>query len=497
MSTPGGYTTASMERYDGRRTTSGGPGSHAGLVLLYAPGFRQLQPAYALTDDRILIGREPPADILIAQPAVSRSHAQLVRDAHGWSIRDLGARNGTIVNGVPIHEARLEDADDIRVGDAFFKFVPRDAERYLPYRIDGAVFGAYPTPSGIVGGYQLASIASALERIARSSISVILLGESGTGKEVFARQVHTWSERRGAFRAINCAALPPNLLESELFGYRRGAFSGADRDHVGLVRAADHGTLFLDEVGDMPLEAQAKLLRVLQSKEVLPLGATSPETVDVRILCATHQDLNAMQREGRFRGDLFARLNEYSVTLPPLRARKEDVFALCTEFLRTHKRPDLELSVPYMTGLLHYDFPYNVRELEALIKRGIALAEGGELGASHLSNEIHVHMKTYGRRASGTAAPPRNPIPSVPPPQSAGAPPPSSHPKATGLAAGAHPSARPAPAAAALPSEDDLRRVLHHYRGNVAAVGRHYGKERMQIHRWMKKYDIDPNAYRG
>jgi len=494
-----------MEVYDGRRTTSSGK-SHAGLVLLYAPGYRQLQPAYPLVHDSTLIGREPPADILIAQPAVSRSHARIGQDQQGWVIQDLGARNGTLVNGAFVKHCRLHHLDDIRVGDAFFKFVERGAEHYLPYRIDGAVFGAYATPSGIVGGYQLAAIASSLERIARSPISVVVLGESGTGKEVFARQVHDWSERRGAFRAINCAAIPPNLLESELFGYRRGAFSGADRDHVGLVRAADNGTLFLDEVGDLPLEAQAKLLRVLQSKEVLPLGATNPETVDVRILCATHRDLGVMQQEGTFRGDLFARLNEYSVTLPPLRARKEDIFALCSEFLRLHKRPDLELSVPYMTGLLHYDFPYNVRELEALIKRGIALVEGDELGANHLSAEIHTRMRSYGRRADEEVPsditpqvhqmpaspswrpPPRAPMPTTPPA--------SGHP-ASGPASGAHPPSQNPSSQPATPSEDELRQALVAHQGNVAAVGRHFGKERMQIHRWMKKYEIDPNAYRS
>jgi transcriptional regulator with GAF, ATPase, and Fis domain len=316
---------------------------------------------------------------------------------------------------------------------------------------------------------------------------------------VFARQVHHWSERSGAFCALNCAAIPPTLLESELFGYRRGAFSGADRDHVGLVRAADQGTLFLDEVGDLPLEAQAKLLRVLQTKEVLPLGATLPEQVNVRIVCATHRDLTSMQLEGTFRGDLFARLNEYSVTLPALRQRKEDVYALCLEFLRLHKRPDLTLSVPYMTGVLHYDFPYNVRELEALIKRGIALVEGGSLGAPHLSAEIHASMKEYGRR-QGTGDP-HSEAPRVP---SARPPAPSWQPPMAGLIETVdEPHSRtdaaeiPGAISNYMPSEEELRHLLSATGGNVAAVGRHFGKERMQVHRWMKRYNIDPNEYRS
>src|SRR5690606_25971381 len=191
-----------------------------------------------------------------------------------------------------------------------------------------------------------------------------------------ARELHRLSGRQGPFCAVNCAAIPAHLIESELFGWKRGAFSGADRDRVGLVRAAHRGTLLLDEIGDMPLDAQAKLLRVLQTKEVLPLGGTQPERVDVRFVAATHQDLARLQREGRFRQDLYARLNEYELRLPPLRERKEDVYALVRAFLARHGRPDLSPSVPFMVALLHHDWPYNVRELEAAVKRALTLAEG-------------------------------------------------------------------------------------------------------------------------
>ncbi len=485
-----------MEIYDDLRHRRPAGSNNPGLVLLYAPDFTNLQPAYPVRQREVVIGRESPAEVVIPLPAVSRSHARLSHDGTGWVVTDLGARNGTLVNGAFIEQARLAHHDEIRIGDAFFKFVQQDSEGYQPYRIDGAVFGAPATPSGIVGGFQLASIATALERIAKSMISVVVLGESGTGKEIFARQVHAWSGRAGAFCALNCAAIPATLLESELFGYRRGAFSGADRDHVGLVRTADRGTLFLDEVGDLPLEAQAKLLRVLQTKEVLPLGATTPEQVDVRIVCATHRDLNAMQAAGSFRGDLFARLNEYNVTLPPLRHRKEDIYALCLEFLRLHKRPDLVLTVPYMTGLLHWHFPYNVRELEALIKRGIALTENDSLDSVHLSAEIHHAMQHYGQ-APGAAATGSAPAPLPPqhPPSPSWRPPAQAqlaHPPESFTAAAAIPQA----VASYLPSEQELRQLLTTTGGNVAAVGRHYGKERMQVHRWMKRYNIDPNEYR-
>jgi transcriptional regulator with PAS, ATPase and Fis domain len=519
VTSPGrvGGTTASMQAYDAAPADSDGGG--AGLVLLYSPTYAQMPACFPLAPlvagvavagtapaaaavTQITLGREPPAELVIAQPAVSRQHARIRWDGQAFVISDLGGRNGTLVNGAFIRESALRHGDEIRVGDCFFKFVAREAAYYQCYRIDGAVLSrqAPAAPQGIVGGWQLGRIAADLERVARSGISIILRGESGTGKEVFARYVHAASGRIGAFCALNCAAIPPQLLESELFGYRRGAFSGADRDHVGLVRAAHRGTLFLDEVGDMPIEAQAKLLRVLQTKEVLPLGATAPEQVDVRVVCATHRDLSGMQAEGSFRVDLYARLNEYSATLPPLRERKEDVYALCVEFLRFHKRPDLTLSVPYLTGVLDYDFPYNVRELEALIKRGIALVQGPALEAAQLSEEIQARMASYGRRADphGGVAERISQLPGYVPVERV-----SHLPASAPRVPVEEPSPQSITAAAVLPraahfvpAESELRALLAQHRGNVAAVGRHYGKERMQVHRWMKKYNINPDEYR-
>jgi transcriptional regulator with GAF, ATPase, and Fis domain len=465
-------------------------GTRAGLVLLYAPSFTQFAPAYLLHERDITIGRDPSSAICVPEAAVSRAHARIhFKDGH-WLLTDLGGRNGTIVDGEFVQEIALEPHHEIRVGDAIFKFVQAGAESYARYRIDGTIINPLPGEDvdprsrrgHIVGGYQIDRLASALKRVARTELSVIVLGESGTGKEVFAAQLHEWSGRRGAFQAVNCAAIPATLLESELFGYKRGAFSGADRDKIGLVRAADGGTLFLDEIGDMPLEAQAKLLRLLQSKEIVPVGATHPERVDVRIVCATHRDLMKLQQAGKFRGDLFARLNEYSVMLPPLRERKEDIFVLSRALLERHGRPDLGLSFPFMTGLLHYDFPFNVRELEAFIKRGIALCDGQTLDAPQLPDEIKELMKTYGVRnkpqAPVAVAGSATPVPGFP------------------AYAAALPAAAPPPPRQGVPTEGELRALLQQHKGNVAAVGREYGKERMQVHRWMKRYGIDVSDYR-
>lgn len=487
--TPANPTTAAMQVYGAPATPDNPRGTRAGLVLLYAPSFDQFAPAYLLSERDLIIGRDPSSGICIPEAAVSRQHARVhFRDGRWW-IKDLGGRNGTLVGGQFVHERALEAGDEIRVGDAIFKFVDAGAESYARYRIDGSrLEGALPVSgSRIVGGYQVARLGSALERVSRTEISVILLGESGTGKEVFASQLHDWSGRRGAFQALNCAAIPATLLESELFGHKRGAFSGADRDKPGLVRAAEGGTLFLDEIGDMPQEAQAKLLRVLQSREIIPVGATAPEHVDVRVVCATHRDLNQLQTEGRFRGDLYARLNEYSLRLPPLRERKEDIYALCRAFFTRQGRPEIVPNFAFMTGLLHYHWPFNVRELEAAIKRGVALCEGQELDASHLPDVVKEVMQGYAIRGG------EGPTSHFPPASAAASTARAIDPHLVSQGEAPGPGRRPS---SATPSEQELRTALAQHHGNVAAVGRQFGKERMQVHRWMKRYGINIDEYR-
>ncbi len=299
--------------------------------------------------------------------------------------------------------------------------------------------------------------------------------------------MHRVSGLKGSLQAVNCAAIPANLLESELFGYRRGAFSGADRDKPGLIKLADGGTLFLDEIGDMPLEAQAKLLRVLQSKEVFPLGATAPEQVDVRVMCATHRNLYQFVKEGKFRGDLFARVSEHLVQLPPLRERKEDVYQLARCSVRV-RPPGPEFTFSFMVALIHHDWPFNVRELESCVKRAMALAEGSAIDMRQLPDAIASLMRDYAARpAAAQRAAPR-PATSIrresrtrrrmsPQPPPVG--------RATRRAS------RTAP-----PSEEELRGLLTRHHGNVAAVGRELGKERMQVHRWIKRYGISLEDYR-
>ena len=464
-----------------------------GLVLLYAPNFEQLHPAYPFGPHDITIGRDPVHGVCIPEQAVSRMHARIRRTSTAsgedvFVLSDLGSRNGTVVDGKHVHEAILEPLTEVRIGDALFKFVDEGADVAVAYRIDGVVAGQRRARSFVelVGGAKMDAIAADIERIAPTELSCVVLGETGTGKEVVARGIHRLSGRRGSFQAINCAAIPHNLLESELFGYRRGAFSGADRDKPGLIKLADGGTLFLDEIGDMPIDAQAKLLRVLQSREVFPLGATMPEHVDIRIVCATHRDLYAYVRDGSFRGDLLARMNEHTVRLPPLRERKEDMLQLVRSFFARYGKPQAGFTFSFMVALLHYDWPFNVRELESCVKRGLAIAEDGILDTMHLPDAIAEQMRGYGGKSRPGGADRMSVFP------------PSVMPASRIPASGGAPSSGPpAPVSAVrTPPEEELRAVLRRHKGNVAAVGRELGKERMQIHRWLKKYGISLDDYR-
>src|SRR3954468_21175154 len=406
------YTTGAMQEF-GATARGPGTGPVAGLVLLYAESWPRLPAAFLFHKERQVIGREPGVELELDVPAVSRKHAEIGWANGAYHVRDLGSRNGVIVNGRRVPGVALDDCDELRIGDAIFKFVERDAEAFAGYRLDGSMARGHARraahPSLLVGGLQMDRIVAELERIAPTPLSVVLRGASGTGKEVVASELHRLSARPGRFGAVNCAAIPALLLESELFGFKRGAFSGADRDKPGLIRAADGGTLFLDEIGDMPLDAQAKLLRVLQSREVFPLGATTPERVDIRVVCATHRDLYQYVKEAKFRGDLLARLNEHVVRLPPLRERKEDIYLLARSFGERYGRPQLQYTFSFFVALLHYDWPFNVRELESCIKRGVALAGGGPLDTAQLPEAIAEHMAGYGHRARILA-------PSAPPP---------------------------------------------------------------------------------
>ena len=252
---------------------------------------------------------------------------------------------------------------------------------------------------------RMREVMSFARRVAQTNVGVLLTGESGTGKEILARAIHTYSPRASKpFVPFNCTAVPRELLESQLFGHRRGAFTGADRDHPGLIRAAKDGTLFLDEIGELGLDLQPKLLRFLESGEINPLGEPSPFTVNVRIVAATNRDLEQLVREGLFREDLFYRLNVVRLNVPPLRERRDEIPALvhhlvaraASEFSKGRTR----VAEDTMEHLLLYDWPGNIRQLQNELRRIVALAEAdAPLTPKMLSPEI--------RRAAARAAAPR------------------------------------------------------------------------------------------
>ena len=233
-----------------------------------------------------------------------------------------------------------------------------------------------------------------MEKVARTDSSVLITGESGTGKELVARAIHFGSERANKrFLPINCGALPENLLESELFGYKRGAFTGANQDKIGLLKAADKGTIFFDEIGDMPLPLQVKLLRALQERECYPLGSNEPTSFDVRVICATNKDLEKESREGRFREDLLYRINVIGIQLPALRDRRDDIPLLADHFLRKYEkslaRPAMRFSKGAMRLFMNYSWPGNVRELENTIERATILAETDVIHSHDLPEKVH------------------------------------------------------------------------------------------------------------
>jgi two-component system NtrC family response regulator len=228
-----------------------------------------------------------------------------------------------------------------------------------------------------------------VEKVATSNATVMLLGESGTGKEVLARGLHQASQRRaGKFVAINCAAIPENLLESELFGYEKGAFTGAAKQTLGKIETANGGTLMLDEIGDLPFSLQAKLLRFLQERTIERIGGRQEIPVDVRIVCATHQDLKALTKESRFREDLYYRLAEIVVNIPPLRERVGDPALLAHAFVRRfaheQNRSSMHLSDDAVRAIEAHPWPGNIRELENCVKRAVIMADGNQISLDEI-----------------------------------------------------------------------------------------------------------------
>lgn len=250
---------------------------------------------------------------------------------------------------------------------------------------------------------QISQVLDILSKVIPTRSNILLLGESGTGKGLVAEMVHGNSQRKDKpFISINCSAIPENLLESELFGYRKGAFTGAASDKKGLITMADQGTLFLDEIGDMPMGLQAKVLKVLETGEVLPLGETKPRFVDIRLIAATNKNLEDQIRKGLFREDLYYRLNVIEVNIPPLRERREDIQVLARHFVdkcsRENNKKVAGISDEAMAALMSYPWPGNIRELRNVIERAVVLSGAGAIGIAELPEKMKSYDNSRGMR---------------------------------------------------------------------------------------------------
>ena len=391
--------------------------------------------------------------VRVADKWMSSKHARIEPSFGRWMLVDTESKNGSIVDGHTTKRAVLTDGSIIELGHTLFIFFER-----MPI-VDGAPAILELTPVHGVPG--LASLDPSwhheldrIRQIAASEIPMLVEGESGSGKEVVARAIHQISGRKGEFVAVNCGAIAENLVESELFGYKKGAFSGAQGDHPGLVRSADGGTLFLDEIGDLPASSQAALLRVLQEREVMPVGGTRAVPIDLRVVAATHRDLDDMVADQAFRHDLFARLAGFRIQVPPLNERRADlgvlIGALHTRIFPSD-HPGFEIDAARL--LLRYPWPLNIRELEQALATAQVLAGAAPVRAEHLPDTVR------------SGRPPGAPRPVV-------------------------------------LSEIDQRvrdqvvTALREHQGNVSAVARALDKDRKQIQRWIKRFALDPATYR-
>ncbi|MBI4952813.1 MAG: sigma 54-interacting transcriptional regulator [Myxococcales bacterium] len=324
------------------------------------------------TGERFGIGSDPTNDLVIDDPAASRFHCEIRLGPHGAWLRDLGSRNGTELDGVPVREAALREGSIVRLGRSALRAHLGDERHEL-------VVSERRELGTLVGeSVAMRALFALVERAAESDATVLVQGETGTGKESVAETLHRLGRRaERPFLVVDCAALPPTLLESELFGHERGAFTGAAERRIGVFEEADGGTVFIDEVGELPLELQPRLLRVLERREIRRVGSNQHKKVDVRIVCATHRDLRAQVNEGRFRADLYFRIAVVKLVVPPLRERPLDIAPIAARLLA-----DLGADAATSAELLDRDliarlergvWPGNVRELRNYLERCLVL----------------------------------------------------------------------------------------------------------------------------
>ena len=345
------------------------------LVVLEGPEAGQ---ALVMDKERVTAGRAAVSDLVLTDKSVSSTHFSITAEDRGYLLRDEGSTNGTFYGDVRLREIWLKPGTVFRAGNTVLRFEPTDdivtIELSSRDRFDQAIGASIP----------MREIFANLERVAPSDLTVLIQGETGTGKEVIARAIHRHSRRKDKpFVVLDCSAIPRDLIESTLFGHEKGSFTGAVGQHRGVFEQADGGTIFLDEIGELDMSLQPKLLRVLENREVKRVGGGRSIQVDVRVLAATNRDLRRMVAESGFREDLYFRLSVMQIELPPLRRRREDIPLLVEAFLSQANQRRAELGLPPLgisqeafAALAERPWPGNIRELKNMVERATSLADG-------------------------------------------------------------------------------------------------------------------------
>lgn len=418
-----------------------------------------------LQEGDTLLGRVPTGPGRIGLPhdrRVSRDHCRIgviTEDGIRAQLTDMSSRNGTRLNGEPITETvELKDGGMIRIGNSF-----------LIYRLE-------PARQPQVTSTRLVGVSPAIKALRRnvalfapSAATVLVVGESGTGKELTARALHRSSPRKGPFIAVNCGAIPEALAESQFFGHTAGSFTGAITDHDGFFRSANGGTLFLDEIAELPATVQPKLLRALEEREVTPVGSTKTFPFDVRIIAASHLDLEAQAERNDFRAPLYARLAEVTLETPPLRDRKEDILPLVLHHM---KEPLPHLAPRLVDALLRHNWPFNVREL---VKMTTELGIRGKglkvLDVDLVARRLGVQSSSVALREDSQPGPAREVTLEL-----------------EAVAASIDQSG--------IPTRDELIELLRRHHGNISHLANATGRSRRQVHRWLTRYTLSAEDYR-
>ena len=427
----------------------------------------QEKKIYKFSKDLILIGAHPRCDIQIDDGTVSRFHCEIHRDQEGYRLVDGGSTNGTYVGDLRIRDVYLKPAIEFQIGNTTLSFLPEVEEISVE---ESALSQLGPL---IGASRQMRNAYTLIQKVAPSDLSVVVQGETGTGKELAAQAIHQLSRRsKKPLVVFDCSAVPEHLIESELFGHEKGAFSGAVRSHSGLFEQADGGTLFLDELGELPVKLQPKLLRALESGVIRRVGSESTKRVDVRVISATNRDLAAMVKSGDFRQDLFYRLAKVQLRLPPLKDRRGDVSLIAKHFLERLNQQNegfkyLKALTPNALHQLEsWSWPGNVRELRNVIERAYTFADRDMIHSADLLDQMNAQQFDEFSISENDII--QRKIPDS-----------CSLKEAKELIIESF-------------ERDYLLQLLQKHQNNISAVSRDAGIDRRHVYRLMKKYDITP-----